>query len=124
DAGLVHIGDHLTATLAAYPGQTLSGQVGFVSSVIDPATHRLAIGARVGNPGGMLKPNMLATLTVAGGVARKAPAIPQDSVIYDGDKAHVWVIGLGNALLSQPVTLGGVADGYIEVTAGLRAGDR
>jgi cobalt-zinc-cadmium efflux system membrane fusion protein len=123
DASLVHMGDPLRASVAALPG-LMTGQVGFISSVIDPTTHRLAIGARIANPGGLLKPNMLATLTVSAGVAHSAPAIPQAGVIYDGDKAHVWIVGTGNALSSRAVTLGRVADGYIEVTSGLRAGEQ
>lgn len=124
DAGLVHVGDSLTATLAGDPDRKLSGQVRFISSIIDPVTHRLAIGARLANPDGLLKPNMLATLTIADGTAHSAPAVPQDSVIHDGGQAHVWVVGSGNTLSSRPVFLGTSADGYVEVTAGLRAGER
>lgn len=123
DAALVHVGDPLTANVATSLSP-LVGKVGFISSVIDPATHRLAIGARIANPGGLLKPNMLAILTVSAGDARSAPAVPQASVIYDGDKAHVWIVGAGNALSSRAVTLGRTADGYVEVTSGLHAGER
>jgi cobalt-zinc-cadmium efflux system membrane fusion protein len=124
DAGLVHVGDPLSANLAAWPGRNLTGTVGFISSVIDPTTHRLVIGARVKNPDGLLKPNMLATLTIEGGTANTAPAVPVNGIIYDGDQAHVWVVGPGRKLAPRTVTLGRTNDGFVEIKAGLKAGER
>jgi len=124
DAGLVHVGDPLAASLAAWPGRTLSGTVGFISTVIDPTTHRLVIGARVKNPGGLLKPNMLATLTIEGGEAVSAPAVPANGIIYDGDQAHVWVVAPGRKLVPRNVTLGRTNDGFVEIKTGLQAGER
>ncbi len=124
DAGLVHIGDPLTASLPAWPGQMLQGRVGFISTVIDPATHRLAVGARVANPAGLLKPNMLGTLSISGGAASDAPAVPQNAIIYDGEQAHVWVVGPGRQLSPRAVTLGRTSDGFVEILAGLRTGEQ
>lgn len=123
DAGLVRAGDEVDAGVAALPDRTVSGQVGFVSSVIDPATHRLAIGARVANPGGVLRPNMLATLTIRGGDLRNAPAVPQNTIVYDGDKAHVWVVGPGRRLSLRNVKTGRTSGDFVEITAGLATGE-
>lgn len=124
DAALVRIGDPLAAVLAGMPGKTITGQVGFISSIIDPAMHRLAIGARVRNPDGLLKPNMLATLTIRGGDAKISPAVPLNTLIYDGDQAHVWVVGPGRKLSLRAVKTGRISGGYVEITAGLAAGER
>ena len=124
DAALVRAGDPLTAALSAFPHKSISGNVSFVSSIIDPATHRLAIGARVRNPGGLLKPNMLATLTIEAGEASAAPAVPANTLIYDGDQAHVWVVGAGRKLSLRAVTPGRTSGGFVEITAGLAAGER
>ena len=124
DAALVRAGDPLNAVLTAFPGRMVPGKVSFVSSVIDPATHRLAIGARVQNPDGLLKPNMLATLTIQGGDARSAPAVPANTLIYDGDQAHVWVVGPDRRLTPRAVKIGRTTDGFVEITAGLTAGER
>jgi cobalt-zinc-cadmium efflux system membrane fusion protein len=124
DAGLVHPGDALSASFAAYPERPLFGRVSFVSSVIDPATHRLVVGAQVPNTGGWLKPNMLATVTLLGGETADAPAVPQDCIIYDGDRAHVWVVGSGRSLSSRSVKVGRVSKGYAEIIAGLKEGEQ
>ena len=123
DAGLVHVGDQLAATPSA-ASTVVSGRISFVSSVIDPSTHRLVVGARVPNPDGMLKPNMLAAMTITGSAARNAPAVPRNAVIYDGDQARVWVIGPGNHPLPRNVTLGRSSGKLVEVTSGLRPGER
>ena len=124
DARLVHVGDPLSAELPGYPGRTVSGTVGFIASVIDPSTHRLAVGARVPNPDGSLRPNMLATLDILGGTAHQAPAVPQNAIIYDGDQAHVWVVEPNRRLSSRAVKPGRVAGGLVEIVAGLKAGER
>lgn len=124
DAGQVHIGDPVKARLIAYPTLALAGTVNFISSVIDPATHRLVIGARIANPGGQLKPNMLALANVLGGDVRQAAAVPQNTIVYDGDQAHIWVVGPGRRLSSRRVTLGRTSGGYVEITSGLSAGER
>ena len=124
DAALVRTGDPLTALLTAFPGKTVSGEVSFVSSVIDPAMHRLAIGARVRNPDGLLKPNMLATLTIQGGEAKTAPAVPLSTLIHDGERTHVWVVGPGRKLSLRDVKAGRTSNGFVEITARLTAGER
>lgn len=121
DAGLIHAGDTLTASLPAYAGRTLSARISFVASVIDPATHRLAVGARLANPGKALMPNMLATITILGGDIRPMPAVPREALIYDGDQAHVWVVDTNRHLSQRRVTVGRSDGGLVEITNGLKA---
>lgn len=124
DAALVRMGDPLTAVLTAFPGKVVSGEISFVSSVIDPSMHRLAIGARVRNQDGLLKPNMLATMTIHGGEAKAAPAVSPGTLIYDGERTHVWVVGPGRKLSLREVKTGRTSAGFVEITAGLIAGER
>jgi membrane fusion protein, heavy metal efflux system len=124
DTSQVAIGDMMIASLPSVPGLSLSGRISFVSSVIDPATHRLVVGARIPNPRGFLKPNMLTAVTILGGATRHALAVPRNAVIYDGDQARVWVIGPGNQPSPRNVTLGHSGNSLVEVTTGLRPGDR
>jgi cobalt-zinc-cadmium efflux system membrane fusion protein len=124
DAGLVHVGDTLTAHLPAWSGHALSGRVSFVSAVIDPTTHRLAVGAQVTNPGGVLKPNMLASVYLLGSQGVAMPAVPRNALIYDGEQVHAWVVESGRHLSQRMVSTGRVSgDGLVEITAGLKAGE-
>lgn len=124
DAGLVARGDTMEGHLAAYPGKTVTGTVDFISSVIDPVTHRLIVAARLHNPKGLLRPNMLATVTVLGPTVINRPAVIRDAVVYDGNQAHVWTVNTSGDLSLRRVSLGRTNGNYVEVTAGLQPGER
>jgi cobalt-zinc-cadmium efflux system membrane fusion protein len=124
DAAHVRIGDTLTANLPAYSGGTVTGRIGFISSVIDASSHRLTVGARIPNPGNLLKPNMLATINILGSDTRQVPAVPQNALIYDGDQVHAWVVEAGARLSPRTVRTGRVSNGFVEITAGLNPGER
>jgi len=124
DAALVGLGDPVEVRVPAYPQMMLHAAVGYIAPVIDPATHRLVIGAEIHNDGGKLKPNMLATFTIEAGQAVDAPAIPQQAIVYEGDASRVWVANRRGDLTLRPVALGRNYGGYAEVTSGLAAGEQ
>ena len=51
-------------------------------------------------------------------------AVPRQAVIFEGDKARVWVLGAGNTVESRPVRTGLIDGNDIEVTEGLSVGER
>jgi cobalt-zinc-cadmium efflux system membrane fusion protein len=124
DSALVHIGDDVDVTLPAFPSDSFHARVAYISSLIDPNTHRLVIGAQIRNPDRRLKPNMAASFTIHGGQASDSPAVPQNAVVYEGDVARVWVAGARGALALRRVTIGRSNGGYAEVTSGLSAGEQ
>ena len=124
DAGLVHLGDEADVRVPAWPGQVFHASIAYVSSVIDPNTHRLVIGAQIHNVNDHLKPNMAASFTIYAGPAADSPAVPQSAVVYEGDVARVWVAGPRGALSLQRVTIGRSSGGFSEVTSGLTAGEQ
>jgi cobalt-zinc-cadmium efflux system membrane fusion protein len=124
DAALVALGDRVEVLVPAYPQMVLHATVGYIAPVIDPATHRLVIGAEVHNDSGKLKPNMLATFTIEAGQAVDAPAIPQQAIVYEGDASRVWVANRRGDLTLRSVTLGRSSGGYAEVTGGLAPGEQ
>ncbi len=65
----------------------------YVSAVVDPVTHRLPVRAEIGNRDGALKPEMFANFRILTSDASESPAVPQSAVVYEGDAAHVWVVG-------------------------------
>ena len=124
DAGLVHPGDQVQVQVPAWPGETFQAQVTYVSSVIDPVTHRLVIGAAIRNAGEKLKPNMAASFTIIAGRATDAPAVPQSALVYEGDTIRVWVVGPHGDLLLRNVTIGRSDGDFVEVTSGLSTGEQ
>jgi cobalt-zinc-cadmium efflux system membrane fusion protein len=124
DAGLVHLGDAAEVRLPACPGQVFNAVIDYAASVIDPVTHRLVIAARIRNPDGLLKPNMLANFIILAGKATNAPAVPERAIIYEGDSRRVWVVDAKGNLILRSISVGRSSAGYAEITSGLAAGER
>ena len=124
DAALVHLGDKADVRVPAFPGQVFHASIAYVSSVIDPSSHRLVIGAQIHNVSDHLKPNMAANFIIYAGQAADSPAVPQGAVVYEGDTARVWVAGQRGDLSLRRVTIGRSSGGYSEVTSGLAVGEQ
>jgi cobalt-zinc-cadmium efflux system membrane fusion protein len=124
DAGMVHPGDDVQVHVPAFPNEIFKAQVTYVSSVIDPASHRLVIGAEIRNAGEKLKPNMQATFTIFAGPPSNAPAVPQNALVYEGDDARVWVVDRHGDISLRSVTTGRSDGNYMEITSGLSAGEQ
>ena len=57
------------------------------------------------------------------GAAVGAPAIPESAVIYEGDKAHVWVALDDGSVAARSIRVGRTSNGMVEVTQGLAPGE-
>jgi cobalt-zinc-cadmium efflux system membrane fusion protein len=124
DAGQVQVGAPVEVRVLAYPGRVFKAKLSWVAPSIDPNTHRLPVRADVENPGGALKPMMFATFAIVTGAARRAPAVPPDAIVYEGDLARVWVAGKDGTLALRRIRPGQTRDGMVEVLSGLAAGER
>ena len=124
DAGRLHVGDLARVTVPAFPGHVFDARVSLVSGVIDPNTHRLLVRAEVQNPGGMLKPDMLADFEIVTGAASSILAVPEIAVVFEGSDAHVWVADpVHKTLALRPIEVGASDHGMIQVVRGLSAGE-
>jgi cobalt-zinc-cadmium efflux system membrane fusion protein len=124
DAPLMHVGLPLEVHVLAYPGRVFKGKVSYVAPSIDPNTHRLPVRADVENPDGALKPGMFANFSIITGEAATAAAVPQEAIVYEGDRARVWVAGESDTLALREIRTGRISDGMVEVRAGLSAGEK
>jgi cobalt-zinc-cadmium efflux system membrane fusion protein len=77
-------------TVAAYPTQVRQGKVLFVSDVIEPDSRRAKIRIAFANTDYLLKPNMFATVVLAG---RERPLIvlPSSALLMNNDRTSVFV---------------------------------
>src|SRR6185312_16018281 len=64
DASSVRVGQDVTFTVPANPGETYSGKLDYVSAMLDPTSHRLVARAKIDNPDGQLKPEMFANVSI------------------------------------------------------------
>lgn len=124
DAAKVDLGERIRFRVLAYPGQTFESRINFIGASVDPTTRRIVVRAEVDNPKGLLKPEMYASVHIINERETVSRAIPRQAVIFEGDKARVWVLGAGNTVESRPVKTGLVDGNDIEITEGLAVGER
>ncbi len=111
-------------TVAALPGQVFEGEVDYIYPELDPITRTLRVRLRFPNPGGQLKPNMLADVVIFGGPKRGVLKVPREAVILSGRGSRV-VKALGDGRY-QPVDIRtGIGNSeQVEVLSGLEAGEQ
>jgi cobalt-zinc-cadmium efflux system membrane fusion protein len=124
DAAEVVPGALVRVTVPAYPGRAFNARVTYVSSVVDPATRRLAVRATIRNSDEALKPEMYASFTIENGPTVESVAVPEKAVLYEGEDTHVWVVDDHNAMTLRVIHVGRSSDGMLEVLDGLAAGER
>lgn len=99
----------------------LSGKVVFVSDTIQPETRTVAIRTELDNRQRELKPQMLATLRIAG-TPRPMTVVPESAVVRESDRDHVFVQVEPGLFRLTPVELGPVTRQLRPVLRGLEAG--
>ena len=124
DAPMMHVGQSVEVHVLAFPARVFKAKISWVAPSIDPNTHRLLVRADVENPEGALKPGMFANFSIITGEAETAPAVPQPAIVYEGDAARVWVARDDGTIAARSVRTGRIADGMVEILAGLSQGEK
>ncbi|MFM9923090.1 efflux RND transporter periplasmic adaptor subunit [Variovorax sp. H27-G14] len=121
--GAVAPGQNAVVTLAAYPGRSFSGKVGFVSAVLDADTRRARARIVFANPEGLFKPNMYATAVL--GVPQAAQAqVPASALLMNNDSVSVFVEAEPWTFVRRKVELGREDGDSVRIRSGLAAGER
>jgi membrane fusion protein (multidrug efflux system) len=122
-AGLT-VGSIISFTVDAYPEDTLTGTIRYVSSSINPNNRTLTVEAVLANPGGKLKPEMIARVRILRSEKRSAVLINQ-TVVQQVDRGrYVVYIEKNGKAEERRVKLGGRQGNMVQVLEGLDAGDR
>jgi membrane fusion protein, heavy metal efflux system len=90
DIGVVAKGQDADVSLTAYPDRPLHGKVLFVGDVVEPDSRRNKIRIAFANADYSLKPNMFATVTLAG-PAQARVILPSSSLLMNNDRTSVFV---------------------------------
>jgi membrane fusion protein, heavy metal efflux system len=117
----VHRGQAVEVRVPAWPERVFSARLSYVAAAVDPTTHRLTVRAAIANDDGALKPEMLATLRIVSSAAGASIAVPEGAVVYEGERAHVWVVREGGLIGLREIRVGRTSDGFVEVRDGLQA---
>ena len=116
DAPRMKVGAPVHVTVLAFPAQVFNARLDYVAPALDPNTRRLPVRAAVGNPDLGLKPEMFASFRIVSGEDRSMPAVPVDSIVYEGANARVWVARPdAKTVVSRPIVVGDTSNGLVEV---------
>jgi Cu(I)/Ag(I) efflux system membrane fusion protein/cobalt-zinc-cadmium efflux system membrane fusion protein len=104
------------------PDKIFTGKVSFIYPTIEPKTRTAKVRLDIPNKSDLLKPAMLANVTIYGKDLGVKPVVPENAVIRSGRK-DIVIISLGEGKFKpQEIKLGGYADGYYQVLGGLTEG--
>ncbi|MCM8776401.1 MAG: efflux RND transporter periplasmic adaptor subunit, partial [Candidatus Omnitrophica bacterium] len=119
---LVKVGDQVEVEIPSMPGETFQGTVRSIDPVLDPMTRSVRIRAILGNPEGLLKPEMYGNASIKKELGEKL-VIPEEAIFATGERNIVFVLLAANEFEPREVILGVGADNFYEVKSGLREGE-
>ena len=119
-----------TMTLPSYPGRrfdilgSAGGRLVNIGKVIDPETRTVSVVYELPNPDGLFRVGMFADVHLETQVATEAVAIPEEAILMDSGRPIAFVLLGGESFQRRELELGVRDNGFVEVKAGIEAGER
>lgn len=123
DLALVRPGQRAAITVNAYPERRFEGRVTFVYPTVNPQTRTALARVEIANPGGLLKPEMYASVELAAAARGPVLSVPASAVLRTGTRDLVLVEVAEGRFQPREVKLGLQSDDRIEVREGLGEGE-
>lgn len=130
DLGGVHLDDQARARVDAFPDEVFTGTVSYLSARVDAATRTVRARLDVANPDGKLRPGMFVEVELVDPHAKEGKearatslVVPEGAVVRDGGEVLVFVAAGERRFERREIRIGRRAGGYVEVLAGIGAGD-
>jgi cobalt-zinc-cadmium efflux system membrane fusion protein len=89
DLASVQVGDDAEVRLTAYPGRVLTGRVGNILPILDPALRTAKVRIEVPNPG-LMRLGMFVTATFHGQKSLVRAAVPAEAILHLHDRDWVY----------------------------------
>lgn len=115
-------GQEVDVSVGAYPDEVFGGVITAIAPQIDVTGHSIAIRARLPNPDLKLRPGLFAQVSITLAVKSDALMVPEQAIWPIGQTKTVFVVEDGKAV-QKTVTTGQRQPGWVEITAGLVAGE-
>jgi membrane fusion protein (multidrug efflux system) len=122
--GSMSLGNPVSVSTTAFPGEVLTGVIDIIEPQLDPVTRNVGIVARVANRDELLRPGMSATVSAVLKERSQALTVPAAAVFVEGGQAYVYVIKPDSLVTRTPVSLGTRLTDVVEVTEGLADGQQ
>lgn len=119
----VRNGQMIEVRLDAYPGRAFTGTVYAISPQIDVNGRSLLLRARIPNAQGQLKPGQFARVKLIASVRQNAVLVPEAALVPLGRRHFVYRV-VGEKAVQTRVGIGIRQHGKVEITRGVKPGDR
>ena len=123
ELSLIKTGQTAKISLSYLQGKEFSSTVDYIYPTISGETRTAKVRFTISNPGGQLKPQMFTNVEIRIDMGKRL-AIPDDAVIDTGTRQIVYVDKGEGYFEPREVMLGLRAEGFSEVTMGLKAGEK
>lgn len=120
----IKIGQEATVLVSSLD-ETFKGKITEVGSAADPSSRAFTVKITIANPNLLIRPGMIAEAKISSGTKSEFLAIPTEAVVRNLNNENVvYVVDKGkNKAFERKVSLGKLADNYIEILSGLNPGD-
>jgi membrane fusion protein (multidrug efflux system) len=122
----VAAGRTVTLEVDAYPGETFTGQMRYVSPALNVESRALVVEAEVANEDGRLKPGFFATARIEQASSQKGLMVPSAAIRTVAGTPRVFVASGGADMTraeERVVATGQVVGDRTEITSGLKPGE-
>lgn len=120
---LIKVGDAATVQLSYFPGRQFSTRIDYLYPTLEGETRTLKARFTIPNEEGRLKPQMFTNVEMKINLGKKL-AVPSDAVINTGVRQIAYVDRGDGYFEPREVVAGVQAENLVEITAGLKAGDK
>ncbi len=125
DLAKVRKGQDAIVKVGAFPDLNFPGRISHIADMVDDATRTGKARIEVQNIGRKLKPEMFANVELALPVdAPPVLAVPEEALYDLEGRKVVFVTANGTEFEPRPLELGRASGGLVEVTDGLKEGER
>lgn len=123
----VRPGSQATVTFQVLEGEVFEGDITYVGAAVDPEDRTFPVELTLANPGGLIKPEMVANIEIVRETRTDVVVVPREVLlrVEDGYVAYV-VEGTGDDGVARlrEVQLGPAQRNLVVIEEGLQAGDR
>lgn len=116
------VGSPAMVTTEAIPGKLFPGRVAFIDPSVNPETRTVRVRIDLDNSAGLLKPEMFVKVRLKG-KRNSGLAVPEDAVLFSGERATVWVEKTAGVFAPRLVTVGTREGGFVEIVSGVSDGE-
>jgi membrane fusion protein (multidrug efflux system) len=124
ELNIIRLGEDVSVSFDAYPGELFYGEVTRISPVINPETGTFRVTAELTDTSSRLKTGLFGRIRIVYDRHENTPVVPQDAIITEDGSHSVFVIAEDGSVSRRDVVLGFSTDDIHEVTEGLATGEQ